>query len=142
MSANDTKIKELLTVIEKKRAKLGPKPRMSLKTNGLLKQDDKSININTINTLDECIREVANINQTHESYIKAAKLLNIEDIEMPKINGFSIEDWIDDFKLKVEVIKWAIEDKNIKSLESKLKDLRSEDLKTADALDEISKLLK
>jgi hypothetical protein len=141
MSANDAKIKDLLAVIEKKHTQLGPKPRMSLKTNGLLKQDDKSININTINTLDECIRAIASINQVHESYVKAAKLLGIEDVEMPKINGFSIEEWIDDFKLKVAIIKWTVEDKNIKALELKLKDLRSEDLKTADALNEISSLL-
>jgi hypothetical protein len=44
-----------------------------------------------------------------------------------KINGFSIEEWIDDFKLKVAIIKWTVEDKKIKALELKLKDLRSED---------------
>jgi len=142
MSANDAKIKELLSTIEKKKANLGSKPRMSLKTNGLLKQDDKSININTINTLEECIRAVADIYQTHESYIKAAAMLNIEKIDLPKINGFSIEDWIEDFKLKVAIIRWTIEDKKIRALESQLKDLRSEDLKTADALDEISNSLK
>ena len=134
MSKNDNKIKKLLGIIETRRNELGTKPRMSLKTNGLLKINDKYININTINSLNDCIHIVAEI----VNFQAAATLLNINTIDMPKYNGFTIEEWIDDFKLKVKIILWTIEDKKIKMLELKLKDLRSEDLKTADALDDIA----
>lgn len=141
MSQNDVKIKQLLGVIETKRKALGTKPRMALKTNGLLKMEGKSININTINSLNDCIRIVADAIGTRDSYIKAADLLGIDTAEIPKYNGSSIEEWIEDFKLKVKIIQWVIEDKNIKNLESKLKNLRSEDLKTADALEDITSAL-
>ena len=142
MAKNDDKIKELLSVIETKRTALGTKPRMTLKTNGLLKMKDKTVNINTVNSLTECIRIVADIIDVRDSFSKAAELLDIETFELPKVNGFSAEDWIEDFKLKVKIILWAVEDKKIKALESKLKDLRSNDLKTADALDDIEGALK
>ena len=143
MSANDVKIKQLLSSIEDKRKKLGTKPKMSLQTNGLLKCDEgKVININTINSQDECVRIVADIVTIRDSYIKAADLLGINASEETKYYGFSIKEWLADFKLKVDIIKWTDEDKKIKALEQKLKSLRSEDLKTADALGEIEDLLK
>jgi len=140
MSVNDDKIKKLLGVIDEKREKLGTKPRMMLKTNGLIKFDNgKTVNINTINSLVDCVRTVAEIITVRDSYNKAAEALDIYLIDIPKFNGYSIEEWIEDFKLKVKIIQWNIEDKNIRNLESKLKNLRSEDLKTTDALDDISK---
>ncbi len=142
MSKNDDKIKQLLGVIETKRVTLGTKPRMSLKTNGLLKLEGKSVNINTVNSLVDCIRTVADIINVRDSYTKAAEVLEVDIIEIPKYNGFSFEEWIEDFKLKVKIIQWMIEDKKIKALESNLKNLRSEDLKTADALEDITSALK
>lgn len=141
MSNNDKQIKTLLSAIEDKRTKLGDKPRMSLKTNGILKTDDgRSININTINSLDGCISAVASMIGFSNTYVEAAKLLDVE-CEKPKYNGFPTEEWIEDLKAKASVIKWMKEDKKIKALEAKLKDLRSEDLKTADALDDIASAL-
>jgi len=142
MSKNDEQIKKLLDAITAKRDALGTKPRMVLKTNGILKSNDdtRGININTVNTLDICIHSIAAIIGERSSYMEAAKALEVE-YESPKYNGFSIEEWIEDFKLKAKIIKWMAEDKKIKALESKLKDLRSEDLKTADALSDIANSL-
>lgn len=140
MSANDTQIKTLLGAIEEKRKKLGTKPRMVLKTNGIFKVGDGyvTLNINTVNTITSCIDMVAIIVKDQSAYTEAAKLLDVK-YEEPKYNGYTADDWIDDFKLKASIITWMAEDKKIKALESKLKDLRSEDLKTADALGDIAK---
>jgi hypothetical protein len=138
MSKNDEQIKKLLGSIKEKRNKLGTKPKLSLKTNGLLKTDDGyGININTVNTVEACIVAVATIVVDRDAKSEAAKLLDV-DYEAPKYNGFPLEDWIEDFKVRASVLKWKAEDMKIKTLEKKLKDLRSEDLRTADALDDIA----
>jgi len=142
MSKNDIMIKKLLGTIEEKRTKLGTKPRMSLKTNGLFMFENKQVNINTISLLNDCIVMVAEFIYLRDSYTKAIKELEIEILKAPKHFGYSIEEWIEDFKLKAKIIQWKTEDTNIKNLESKLKNLRSEDLKTSDALDDIAAALK
>jgi hypothetical protein len=138
MSKNDEKIKELLEVISTKREELGSRPRMSLKTNGLLSTKDTVININTINDIEGCVATASLIIRERDLYNKAAELLGVKTLTSSEIAGFPAEDWIDDIKLKASTIKWSLEDKKIKSMEKKLKDLRSEDQKTADELDSIA----
>ena len=138
MSKNDEQIQKLLGVITTKRDALGKRPQMRLKTNALFKTyEGKTINLNTVNSLDGCINAVATIIGARDAYVEAAKLLEV-DYESPNYNGFPVKDWIDDFKLKASIITWATGDKKIKTLESTLKNLRSEDLKTADALADIA----
>jgi hypothetical protein len=51
--------------------------------------------------------------------------------------GTDIEDALADLKLRVEMLQWDLEKKKLTTLEKQLKDLRSEDLKTEDALESI-----
>ena len=59
MSKNDEKIKELLGIIDTKKKLLGKKPRMLLKTNGLFKDNNHSINLNIINSIEVCLEHTA-----------------------------------------------------------------------------------
>jgi hypothetical protein len=142
-SKNDEKIKELLEIINLKRKNLGKKPKIFLRTNALLEMEGENIlNINTIQRLSECINIVSKILHKQELYTRAAKILDIEIKENEhKISGFPVNDWIADLKSKADLIKWNIENKNIKAIEAKLKNLRSEELKTSDELDDISTAL-
>ena len=60
-------------------------------------------------------------------------------VEEPVIssNGFSFNEWVHDLKLRASIIKWDVEKKKLNKLESKLKDLRSDDAKTEDSLSDI-----
>jgi len=141
MSKNDDKIKELLKVVEDKRAKLGERSRAALKTNGIFKHDLVShTNINTIRSIPACIAVVSLILQEKHFTEEAAKLLEVEADEVTW-NGFSFEDWIHDFKLRASLLTWESEKKKLEVLEKKLSDLRSEDAKTEAAIEDLVKEL-
>lgn len=134
MSVNDNKIKEVLNQIELKKNQIGTRPRAAWKTNGLI--GDRQVNINTINTLDDCLTLATEIVQKQMARTEAAKLIELGD-ERP-INSM---DEIDDLRLRVSMIKYDREKKKLNTLENQLKDLRSNDAKVEDAIsDIISKL--
>jgi len=56
-------------------------------------------------------------------------------------NGYNLEEWTADFKLCVDKIKFAEDDKKLKSLDKKLKSLVSEEARTGMELDDIEDLL-
>ena len=140
MSKNDEKIREMIKLIETKKMSLGDRPRVAYKTNLLFKYgaDSKAVNLNTVNKIEECIRLVALLVTDRNSVKEASSLLAVpfEDI---KYCGYTFEDWVHDFKLKSAALSWEEEKRKLDILESKLKDLRSEDAKTEDALSDIMK---
>lgn len=138
---NDTQIKKLLKQITDKKNELGDKPRSSWKTNGVFKDVSRSTNINTINSIETCVNIVSILLGERESRVSAAKYLDLP-LDFGCRDGFPIDDWLSDFKLRSTMILWDKEKKKLKVLESKLKDLRSEDAKTEDALADIMDALK
>lgn len=137
MAKNDDKIKAVLKTIESKREKLGTKPANNLKTNGvLIKEPGSHLNLNTINDIKTCVDTVAFILQKKNLIEESVKLLEIEYADYT-FNGYSFEDWLCDFKLRASIITWNQEKKKLTALEKKLKDLRSEDAKTDDAISDI-----
>jgi hypothetical protein len=136
MSNNDKKINDLLVVINEKKKTIGVKPRAAWKTNGILKYDNGThVNINTVTTMAACIDAVAFLLRGQAFYKEAAKLLAVPHSD-------EMELYLEDFKLRASIIKWDEEKKKLDALERKLKDLRSEDAKTADALSDIMLELK
>ena len=132
MSNNDAKIKTLLATIEAKRSNLGTKPKAVWRTNGILKFNDGTLaNINALTHTDKCVEAVAFLLKEQSFRKEAAKLLEVEYTDQ------SIDDYVQDFKLRVAILKWETEKRKLEALESKLKDLRSEDAKTSDAISEI-----
>ena len=132
MSNNDAKIKTLLSTIETKRANLGTKPKAVWKTNGVLKFNDGThMNINAVTHTDRCVEAVAYL-LGQQSFVKEAqKLLGVE------YESLAIDDYLQDFKLRASILKWESEKRKLEVLENKLKDLRSEDAKTSDAISDI-----
>jgi len=140
MAKNDLKIKDLLKVIETKEDALGIKPRASWKTNGIfICPNGNSTNVNTIGTIEKCLDVVAIILREHSFKIEAAEQLGVSCDSIAAYRGFSFEDWVHDFKLRASMITWDMEKKKLNILDKKLKDLRSEDAKTEDAISSIMK---
>jgi hypothetical protein len=63
-------------------------------------------------------------------------------IETLNISGYSINDWMTDIKLKLDILSQKEEENSLKALESKLAALLSNDKKTELELSSIEKLLK
>ena len=70
-------------------------------------------------------------------YKKEAENLDIDFV----ISGYSIDDWITDIKDKFDITKTKAEIYNLKTMESKLDELLSEDKKTELEIDDIAALL-
>jgi len=141
MSKHDTKIKELLNKIEVDKKNLGKKPRVSLNTNGLFRYDKTNhFNLNTVSDPRYLVRALGFLLEKETTQKEAAKRLGIDDYVFDW-KGYTIKDWEGDFKLRVESIVWDTKQKKLQALQKKLKDLRSEDAKTGDALSDIEGML-
>lgn len=140
MSKNDDKIKALLTDINAKKEALGVKPRANWKTNGIIKSLDSDTNINTINTTDKCVLLAARFLLEKSCYVEACKFLDLPDKDSEHVSYTN--DVLSDIKLRSQMIAWDIKKKQLEFMEKKLKDLRSEDAKTEDALADIENSLK
>lgn len=137
MAKNDDKVKELLAVIEAKKKTIGAKPKSAWRTNGILKFDSgEHVNINVVNQTEKCVEAVAYLLMKQSFLKQAADMLGVKHQA-----DSSLEDYVHDFKLRTSMVTWDIEKKKLDLLESKLKDLRSEDAKTEDALSDITQAL-
>lgn len=139
ITKQDKKIKTLLKTVEEKRKALGIKPRAKYFTNGQYDDGTSRANINVCG-INEVVRMYAEILSRDEFIQKALVALDIET--SVDFNGGSIEDWKHDLSLRAKILNWIEEDKKIKTLEKQLKDLRSEEARTSDALDDIVSQLK
>jgi len=140
MAKNDAKVKELMGTIEAKRAALGTRPRMSLRTNGLFKYDDsRHLNIN-VSIDKQLIDALGFLLSKHYYQKKAMDIFNIEaDFEWM---GFSFDDWVADFKSRIAYLVLEKENKKLLALEKKLATLFSEEATTEIELENIARLLK
>lgn len=129
---NDKKIKDLLSAVEAKRKQLGTKPKAHWKTNGVL----EGTNINTLNSTDKCVILAAQLLQEQSFTTEACKLLGVKAQSSKRATY--LKDAIDDLKLRVEIVQWEAEKKKLQAMEAQLKDLRSSDAKTEDALADIA----
>ncbi len=132
---NDAKIKNLLKAIDDKKANMGTKPKASWETNGVI----NGRNINTMNSIDVCISLASELMLQKGMYDQACTFLDVDGNGSELVKG--IDDALHDVKLRVQMIKWDNEKKKLTVMEKQLKDLRSEDLKTEDALASLEKEL-
>lgn len=142
MSNNDNRIKELIEIIEQKRVSLGTKPKTSWNTNGIFKfNESKHINLNTVYDPNIIVSALSHIIMHNSSSIEASKILGVDNVVI-EYDGYCLDDWISDFKLRINQINWAFEKKELDKKEEQLKSLISEDARTEMALDIIEKELK
>lgn len=129
---NDAKIKEFLKTVEDKRSKLGTRPKSAWRSNGVVTVEGTMVNINTINSTAQIVSIVSNLMANQHFKAEAAKFLGLEDFK-----DSALDDQLADMKLRASILQWEVDKRKLGLLEDKLKALRSEDAKTADALDDI-----
>lgn len=135
MSKNDDRILELKKQIEsKKKAIAEKKIRFAPETNCIIDMDGTTFNLNVCSS-DTLMLLLVKLNSYRISLID----LGLSDFE---ISGYSVNTWIKDIKAKLDTLNLKKEESDLKTLESKLDKLLSEDKKTELELDEIAALLK
>jgi hypothetical protein len=140
MAKNDEMVKQLMAKVAEQKEALGAKPKVSWKTNGVFKYDDKRyININVSNTQD-LLEALSYMIGNSSSMLEASKRLNLP-YTAPSFGGYSIEEWEADFKLRVEILGWEGGKKILEETERKLASLVSEEARTEMELEKIKKSL-
>jgi hypothetical protein len=131
-AANDKKILDLRNIIEDKKSKLKTSKFIPV-TNCSLDLDGARFNIHTLNA-DTLTLLLVKLNSL---------VLSMNDLKISSLHfsGYSIHSWIADIKLKLEIIAQKEAENNLKTLESKLATLLSNDKKTELELEAIEKLL-
>lgn len=136
MSKNDDRILELKKQIEAKKTELlNTKKKFTPETNCILELDGDGIkyNLNVLNTYQLTLLLIK-LN-AYQMSIKDLK------ISSPLFSGYTIDLWISDVKNKIEVLGLKQKEMELKSAESKLDKLLSDEKKTELELDEIAGLL-
>lgn len=117
-------------IIELKEQNL-KRPIVNIKTNCNIEIEGKRHNLHILDE-DMLIYLLVRLN----TYVISAKDLNIS-IDTIKINGFKLQDWIDDIKIKLELCAFKKEEKKLSDMKEQLNVLLSEDKRTELALDNI-----
>jgi len=138
---SDSRIKMLLEAVEVQKANLGKKPKANQATNAIFKYNEtRHININTVKDPLVLVDALAFLLDTQLSREEAATRLGVT-LEPFIWNGFSSQDWEDDFRRRIEIIEWTARKVTFDATKKKLKSLVSEEARTEMELDDISKSL-
>lgn len=141
MAKNDETIKALMGKVFDKKAALGNKPKVSWRTNAVFKYDGAThINLNTVSDSKPLVEALSFLLFRQMTMEKAGEMLGVSVGEF-EWNGYSLSDWVEDFKTRLSIINWEAEKGKLNVLESKLASLVSEEAKTEMALEDISKML-
>ena len=139
--SNDDRIKVLLDAVELQQSQLGRKPRASYETNAIFRYDDKRhLNINTVKNPNVLVEALAFLLEKQARSQEAAGLLDVS-LSTFQWNGYSTEDYANDFKRRIEIINFAVRKTKLDATKKKLKTLVSEEARTGMELDEIADLL-
>jgi TPP-dependent trihydroxycyclohexane-1,2-dione (THcHDO) dehydratase len=140
MAKNDEVIKQLMAKVAEQKEALGVKPKVSWKTNGVFKFDDKRyFNIN-VTDMQSLVEALAYMLQSSNTVLEAAKRLEVS-FSVPMFGGYTVEEWEEDFKLRIAILKWEEKKKKLEETERKLAALVSEEARTEMELEKISKSL-
>lgn len=132
---NDEKIIKLKQQIEEKRNKLGNLKRFTPITNCILELDGVTTNIQILSK-----EKLALLLVKLNLYKMSIENLNMS-FDKIMISGYDIRDWIMDILAKIDIISYKEEEQKLKTMESKLVELLSNEKKTELAIDEIEKML-
>lgn len=130
---NDERVLQLKEVIDKKRIELKSVKKFTPLTNCVLDLEGQKYNLNVLQ-FDDLQLLLVRLNM----YLISAKDLKVN----LEISGYSIAEWITDVKCKIEIIEYKRKEVELKTLETKLDKMLSDEKKTEMELDEIAAMLK
>jgi len=138
---NDERIKAQLAKVELLKKEVATKPRQVLETNGVIYgADGHMVNLHTVQDVDILVDTLATLRAAKTAQEEAAGILEVENYEF-KWGGYAYKQWEADFKMRVAEINRGAKKKQLATIEGKLKNLVSEEEKTAMELDDIEALL-
>lgn len=130
---HDTKIIELKKQIEEKKEKLKDVKRFSPITKCIINLEGKAQNLNVLKK-EELILLLVKLNVFKKSADELGYPLTID--------GYLIQEWMEDIQSKLKLIEYKEEEQKLNALNKKLTTLLSEDKKVELELEEIEGLLK
>jgi hypothetical protein len=136
---NDEKIEQLLVLVNKQKEKISKIERYLPKTNMTLEIAGVRKNLNVLSDLKELCYAWSFIRRETLQFEEAAAEL---DIKLDNdFQGYPASDWFEDIKYRVNKIRISKERESLKSMETTLENLMSNDLKVERELDRISQIL-
>lgn len=133
MNKNDDRILSLTSAINKKKEELSQKSiRFNPITNCSLEFREKRYNINTLNE-SQCEYMMIELTALQMASEKIGIVL--------ELSGYSVVDWIADLSARRDILRIKNEERKLKTMESQLNLLLSEDKKTELAIEEIAQSL-
>jgi hypothetical protein len=139
MTPIDQKVIALQQKVEEKKKKISQAERPVWKTNCVIVTDRATKNLQTINSISECVELYAGILAKGQAFDEAAKQLDVK--ESFSFGGFSLKQWQEDFKTRAAMISIVKEKQKLRDLELALESLESSELKQKKVLEGIEKAL-
>lgn len=142
MADDDKEVLQLINKVQTKRADIERASRPNYKTNLVFSYSNNiksdNINLHTVNDLSTFIYAAGYLISRKEEYEKTAKLLGVSKPPVLSWCGYSIDDWIDDIKAKVKKIEIEKEKEKLSTLEKRLDNIISPELRRKLELQSIS----
>jgi len=134
---NELRIFKLQQKIEEKKESLAKSARPSWKTNCLVicSENATKINLQVVSTEEELLKLYAEIVGKNNLHSEAAVILG-SDLKF-LLNGYSFENWTEDFKTRLGIINITAEKQKLQKLEKLLETLESEESKKNKLLKQI-----
>ena len=132
---NDDKIMLLKSQIEDREKNLKVKKKFTPETNCSLEFEGVRYNLHASQK-----DQLTNLLIRLTMYEMAVEKLGLENEYI--ISGYSVGQWIKDIKLRLKIIKYEEEDRNLKDLKKKLENLLSHEKQVELAIDDLAKLIK
>ena len=133
-NTNDEKIMLLKSQIAERKKGLKVKKKFSPLTNCSIELDGARYNLH-VSQKEILTNLLVKLNMYRLSVVD----LNLEDEYI--MSGFSVDEWITDIKLKLEILRYEEEDRKLKVLEQKLHNLLSLDKKVELEIGEIESMI-
>jgi len=138
---HDEKIKQLLAKVESQKADLGTKPKAVWNTTSIFKFDSTNhLNINTVREHRELVGAMAFLLEKQSKWQEANHRLGTSCYPF-EWNGYSVDQWEADFKLRADMITYDQKKKKLDETKAKLNTLVSEEARTEMELEDIEKIL-
>lgn len=138
---NDDKILKLMNEVKKRKLEIATSEKAAWSTNCSLNIDGKVFNLHVVNDINVLVGAMAHLLNKRANYNEAAKLLGFDKVTPFKHDGYSLEDWLSDMKIRATKIQITQKRKDLEKYEAQLDKLLSADKRVELELDQLEKEL-
>jgi len=140
MAKTDSKTLELIKKVQQQKQEIAKAERPNWVTNcsfSYIEGSSKTVNLHVCRDVREMVCVVAFLKEREKSYISAVKELGVDAPEF-KWNGFSVSDWVNDVKTRIDKVQIADKKKKLEALEDRLNKIISPELRAELELEAIA----